>query len=159
MSSEPSSDSQLFTHPSLSFSIPNSQPCPSVKSILKKHVQRDYWRAETRYWSKCASDSGKQNVRFNPSIIEIQYYQHEIVSDDDEQDDDEPLTLFVHSTTSYIKSIIRQQQLILRERFKIVDFCISIISFSAWFFYQAILTMFNSQKKPVSNPLLYSITY
>lgn len=152
----PESSSDLITHPSLSFLSPNQQkntatsdicytidsknknPTPKklpLKPVLKKNIpstsnvmlQREYWIRNDRYWSKCASDSGKQSVRFNPNITEVNFLPETPVKEsfsnskkrnehssyfsldsegEEEDEDDEELWDVIVQVGSYFKSVL-----------------------------------------------------
>ncbi|KAI8996966.1 hypothetical protein BDB01DRAFT_769315 [Pilobolus umbonatus] len=57
------------------------KPSVELKSVLKhskmdtekEMLRKDYWSSNNRYWSKCASESGKPTVQFDPNIVEVSY--------------------------------------------------------------------------------------
>lgn len=126
--SQIASDSKpQYTHPSLSFLIPQANPT-TLKPVLKKSLprkssvvlQKDYWIRNDRYWSKCASESGKQSVRFHPDITEVSYLPEtpvkeslcstpasyfDLDSDNEDQEEDDPEEIWqvIALVGSYLK--------------------------------------------------------
>lgn len=180
----PESSSDLNTHPSLSFSSHSTIPCtkkkptPQLKPVLKKRVQssssimlqRDYWITNDRYWSKCVSESGKQSVRFNPTITEVKYLPETPVKEsfnnkssffdsdqEEEDDDDEEIWRVIIQVGSYLKSVLftslfgppnkklleGSRQLVKTPNRVLVQFCVSAMSFTAWVMYQTFSTLLN----------------
>lgn len=151
-----------------------------MKSILKKkvYIQDDYWRTDIKFWSKCASESGKQSVRFNSDITEIQYIpdmpiasQHPLIEQDEDEDDEEFnlfLSQLLSTVTHYFKSIlfyvfIRKTSTNVIQfkkasvfQLNLFNFCISTITFTTWFMYQTLLsiiynTLTNTRKHTLSS--------
>ncbi|CAO3644173.1 unnamed protein product [Mucor fragilis] len=158
----------------------------STSSIL---LQKDYWRINDRHWSKCVSESGKQSVRFNPDITEVKFLPETPVkesfktcyfsldSDGEEEEDqeaDEELWKVVLQVGSYIKSVLfsslfggfyqkqQQQNTTVAKTSKntqVVQFCMSIVSFTAWLMYQSFITIImrtfgvKSKNTPATNTI------
>jgi len=87
----------------------------SEKAMLKK----DYWASNNRLWSKCASESGKQSVRFNPDITEVSYIVDSPVDPSTEyiphteysynyaeEDDEEQLWDVLNNVGAYLRTYI-----------------------------------------------------
>lgn len=147
VSSELSSDNTLFTHPSLSFTLPNNiNTPPELKSILKKRGEITVQQNESRYWPKCTSDSGKQSVRFGASIIKIQYipevpitHCHNKIVTANIKDQQQYLPQSVLIVIHYFKSIF-YFQIVSNEPLKLViHFFVSAIPFVTWILYQTFL--------------------
>lgn len=106
-----------------------------LKPVLKKHIpsssnvmlQKEYWIRNDRYWSKCASDSGKQSVRFNPNITEVNflpetpvkesfnskkqnehssYFSLDSEGEEEDEEDEEELWDVIVQVGSYFKSVL-----------------------------------------------------
>ncbi|KAI8647486.1 hypothetical protein BD408DRAFT_439310 [Parasitella parasitica] len=175
-----SSDKELNTHPSLSFNTKfhtSNKAINSLKPVLKKNtstssilLQKDYWRTNDRFWSKCVSESGKQSVRFNPDITEVKFLPETPVkesfkscyfsldSDGEEQEDqdqDEELWKVVVQVGSFLKTVLfssifgrfhynpQQQNTVAKasKNTQLVHFCMSFVSFTAWLMYQSFVTI------------------
>lgn len=173
----PESSSDLNTHPSLSFLLPIIPTCtkklPLLKPVLKKRIQssssimlqKDYWITNDRYWSKCVSESGKQSVRFNPNITEVEYLPEtpvkesfnkssyfDLDSEQENEDDDEEIWKVIIQVGSYLKSVLftslfgaknPNQQIVKTLNRDLVQFCVSAMSFTAWIMYQTFSTVLN----------------
>ncbi|CEP07184.1 hypothetical protein [Parasitella parasitica] len=175
-----SSDKELNTHPSLSFNAKfhiSNKAIISLKPVLKKNtstssilLQKDYWRTNDRFWSKCASESGKQSVRFNPDITEVKFLPETPVKEsfnssyfsldsdgeeEEDEDQDDELWKAVLQVGSYMKTVLfssifggfyknGQQQNIVAKASKntqLVQFCMSFVSLTAWLMYQSFVTI------------------
>jgi hypothetical protein len=166
-----SSDSQpQYTHPSLSFLIPPINST-TLKPVLKKPspraslvLQKDYWIRNDRYWSKCASDSGKQSVRFHPDITEVSYLPESPVKgslhtsyfdkEEDEEEDEEEMWQVIVLVGSYLKNVLvssflptttikNNSAVTKKSNTNLVQLCTSAVSFTAWFMYQNVMSVLN----------------
>lgn len=156
------------THKTLNSLKPVLKKNTSTSSVL---LQKDYWRTNDRHWSKCVSESGKQSVRFNPDITEVKFLPETPVKEsfkacyfsldsdgeeENDQEEDDELWTVVLQVGSYIKSILfsslfggfyqkqQQQNTTVAKTSKntqVVQFCMSIVSFSAWLMYQSFITV------------------
>ena len=175
-----SSDKEINTHPSLSFNTKfhtTNQTINSLKPVLKKNtsasfilLQKDYWRTNDRFWSKCVSESGKQSVRFNPDITEVKFLPETPIKEtfktcyfsldsdgeeEQDQEEDDELWKVVIQVGSYIKSVLfssisggfykKYPQLNTvsktSKNTQVVQLCMSIVSFTAWLMYQSFITI------------------
>jgi hypothetical protein len=130
-------------------------------------LQKDYWIRNDRYWSKCASDSGKQSVRFHPDITEVSYHPESPVkeslrsnpssyfdSDDDQQEDEdeEEVWQVIVLVGSYLKTALvnsflptaksdNNNAVTKTSNNSMVQLCTSAVSFTAWFLYQSVVSI------------------